>query len=327
MSLLPVSVRNLVPTVLEAADPELAAATELADAATHASTPQLGFNPQLSKLTQTMRELPAANAAPASFASQLAGTTPEAIDMQMAQLASDVYDPSNAGSDGWTRLSDDQLRQAGIDPSTLETPSTGFRAGIYQDGKGDYVLAFAGSNDIPDWLNNISQGLGLPSAQYAQAAALATQAKVAFGDQLAITGHSLGGGLASIASLATDTPAVTFNASGLDDNTIKQLVPDADVDALKQQADNGLIRRYAIDGEALTTVQESTPLPDAVGHKIELHDPSPVAKPDIHWYDWLDGKGEALEAQYAIDVAKHPIDLHMTDAVLAAMAKDHPWTS
>lgn len=314
-----------MPTDLATTTPEVAG--HLASTDAHISTPQLAFNPQLSKLTQAMRETPIISATPTDFASQVSGTSPQAIDMQMAQLSSDVYDPSVSGSNGWTRLSDQQLEQAGIDPSTLDTPVTGFRAGIYQDGKGDYVLAFAGSNDIPDWINNLTQGLGIPTAQYAQAVALATQAKVAFGNQLAMTGHSLGGGLASIASLATDTPAVTFNASGLNDDTIKQLIPDANVDALKQQAGDGLIRRYAVDGEVLTTTQEHTPLPDAVGHKIELRDPSPVTKPDIHWYDWLDGKGEVLEAKYALDVAKHSVDLHMTDAVLAAMTKDHPWTS
>ena len=36
-------------------------------------------------------------------------------------------------------------------------------------------------------------------------------------------GHSLGGGLASAAMLATGAPGVTFNAAGLSDNTLRSL--------------------------------------------------------------------------------------------------------
>jgi putative lipase involved disintegration of autophagic bodies len=39
---------------------------------------------------------------------------------------------------------------------------------------------------------------------------------------LVITGHSLGGGLASAASLATGIRAETFNAAGLNSSTAKQ---------------------------------------------------------------------------------------------------------
>ena len=299
-------------------------ASVAASASAHVSLPQLGFNAQLAAVTGKLFGQQASTTAP-NFDAQVRGTDAKALDMQMALISQDVYDPTSKGITGWTRLSDDQLTQAGIDPASLEDPSTGFRAAIYQDANGDHVLAFAGSNDAKDWLNNAEQGLGLPATEYNQAVALATEAKAAFGNSLAITGHSLGGGLASIASLATDSAAVTFNASGLNDDTIKRLIPDGDVNALKQQADTGLIRRYAIGGEILTSVQESTPLPDAVGHKITLNDPDPVAKPNIHWYDWADGKGEVLEAKYAVDKAKHAVDLHYIGPVITALGNDHPW--
>ncbi|HEY0178242.1 MAG TPA: hypothetical protein VGC30_01265, partial [Dokdonella sp.] len=220
--------------------------------------------------------------------------------------------------DGWTRLDDGQLRAAGIDPASLEDPSTGFRAAVYQNAEGEHVLAFAGSNDAKDWTqNNIPQGLGLPAAQYDQAVALATKAKAAFGDGLVITGHSLGGGLASVASVATDSAAVTFNAAGLSDATIRRLVPDADVGALKQQAADGLIRRYAVDGDVLTGEQETGALqgvmPDALGHKIELNDPSPLP-----WYEELPGVN-------LISDSAHGVTLHGIDSVLSALQKDHPW--
>lgn len=300
------------------------AASTVASTDAHVSLPQFAFNPQLAGLTRAMFGNSATATAP-NFDAQVRGTDAKAIDLQLAKLSQDVYDPNSKGIEGWTRLSNDQLMQAGIDPASLEDPSTGFRAAIYQDKNGDHVLAFAGSNDAKDWLNNAEQGLGISAVQYNQAVSLATEAKAAFGNSLAITGHSLGGGLASIASLATDSAGVTFNAAGLNDATIQRLIPEGDPAALKQQAENGLIRRYAVNGEILTTTQEHTPLPDAVGYKIALNDPAPVAKPDLHWYDWATGKAEVLEAKYAIDVAKHSVDLHMDDAVISAMEKDHPW--
>lgn len=38
-------------------------------------------------------------------------------------------------------------------------------------------------------------------------------------------GHSLGGGLASVAMLATGVPGVTFNAADLSDSTLRSLNP------------------------------------------------------------------------------------------------------
>jgi hypothetical protein len=215
-------------------------------------------------------------------------------------------------------MSDAELRVAGIDPASLDDPTTGFRAAIYEDAQGHKVLAFAGTREGKDWFADGTQALGLPTAQYQQAVALATQAKAAFGDSVVMTGHSLGGGLASIASVATDSASVTFNAAGVNANTIRQLVPEADVGAVKQQAADGLIRRYAVDGEVLTGEQESGAargfLPDALGHKISLNDPSPLP-----WYAELPG------VNLVTDTA-HGVQLHSMDSVLSALRNDHPWT-
>lgn len=42
-------------------------------------------------------------------------------------------------------------------------------------------------------------------------------------EDLSFSGHSLGGGLAQVASMVTEVPAFTFNPAGLHDNTIKAL--------------------------------------------------------------------------------------------------------
>ncbi|MBO7942079.1 DUF2974 domain-containing protein, partial [Streptomyces sp. S9] len=105
---------------------------------------------------------------------------------------------------------------------------SGFLARIYGDEHGHYVVAFSGTDEGKDWLTNFRQGLGFEDAQYNQAIALAREAKVAFGDEVVITGHSLGGGLAGVASISSGIPAVTFNASGVHDKTLERIGIDAD---------------------------------------------------------------------------------------------------
>ncbi|WP_394841400.1 DUF2974 domain-containing protein [Pendulispora brunnea] len=250
-----------------------------------------------------------------SFSEQVSGQAPKPIDGTFADIAADVSrgTPGTGPIDGFTRLTDEQLQAAGIDPSSLRDPSSGFQAGIYRDANGNTVLAYSGSNDLKDWKTNFTQGLGFSDAQYNQAISLAKDAKAAFGDDLVITGHSLGGGLAATGAIATGSPAVTFNASGVNDKTIQRL--DLDPDAVRQQAENGQIRRYAVDGEILTNLQEKNIatrgiMPDALGHKITLPDPQPLSGVQ----KWIPGAR-----------TKHGIDLHLIGPVQDSMHKYPPW--
>lgn len=301
----------------------------VAAAAVQPSAPEPSWNPQLSRIISSALAANSpsgpANTQGPSFDAQVRGQQPKAIDQQLAKLSQDVYDlPDPAATqprsiDGWTRLDDAQLQAAGIDPATLDDPSTGFRAAVYQNDAGDHVVAFAGTDPLSgkDWLANGSQAAGLPTAQFEQAVSLATEAKAAFGDSLVITGHSLGGGLASVASVATDSAAVTFNASGVNNQTLKQFVPEADPASLKQQADDGLVRRYAVEGDILTGEQERGVgrgfAPDAIGHKISLDDPHPLP-----WV--LEAPGLNLLADTGQGIRNH-----LMGSVLDALAKDHPW--
>lgn len=265
---------------------------------------ELPFHPQQGALQ---------GAAPVSFAERVRGATPHPLDYELAQIAAAVYDPKQVQAGRWTRIGDQDLRAAGIDPALLEDAKTGFRAGLYRDAGGDVVLAFAGSNDAHDWLSNFRQGLGFDDAQYDRARDVALLAKAAYGDRLAITGHSLGGGLASAAALAAQTPAVTFNAAGLSDKTIQRL--GLDPGAARSQADGGLVRRYAVNGEILTHEQEDAVpqrwlLPDAVGHEIRLNDPHPLS----FWQSLVPGAE-----------LKHQVDLHLMPSVLDAMRQTAPW--
>jgi Mbeg1-like len=212
-----------------------------------------------------------------SFADQVRGTGSKAIDLDMALISQDVYKADSAGrigADGWSRVSDQDLLAHGIDPENLHSDATGFQAGIYSDGRGNYVLAFAGTDfkSIADWRANLGQGLGFNTAQYNQAVALAQDARDAFGANLAITGHSLGGGLASAAALATGSPAVTFNAAGLSDQTLRDLGFSPNQE--REIASDGLVRRYDTQHDILTNLQQNVLpfLPRAVGSELRISD-------------------------------------------------------
>lgn len=266
--------------------------------------------------------LPSSSPPPhASFDAQVRGQSPSSWDIDLARMAQDVYNPHSTGIDGWHRLSDNELSQAGISPDALEDKSTGFRAALYENDQGGVTLAFAGSNDLPDWLNNLEQGIGLDAAQYGQAVSLAHDAKLAFGDNLVITGHSLGGGLASAAALSTGSAAVTFNAAGLNDATMRRL--GLGPQQARNVAEAGQVRRYAVDGEILTSMQENVPLvrnemPDAVGHKIRLAAPPP-ALPANTLADWLIGVPIKHQIDLGLQAVARPVQLHLMDSVLQSM--------
>lgn len=215
-----------------------------------------------------------------SFSYLSRGQFPLPIDAALARINADVYEPNSHSLDGWSPLSNKELRSAGIDPELLTNERNGFHSRIYTDHSGHYVLVFCGSNEVKDWIHNARQGIGLEDSQYRQSVQLSLAASRAFGDNLVLTGHSLGGGLATAGSLVTSAPAVTFNSAGLHSDTIGALGFDAAIVRQKMEH-NGQIRRYAIHHEILTTLQEDTLLtrgllPDAIGHKIELPDPHPL---------------------------------------------------
>lgn len=248
-----------------------------------------------------------ASSRPRTFADTTRGLDPQPMDLVLARINADIYSDTASTVDRWSPVPVEALAVANIRPSDLENQHAGFRARFYTDGEGHYILVFCGTNEGKDWQHNIRQGLGLRDKQYDQAIELSRKAHRAFGGDLLLTGHSLGGGLATAGAIATNSPAVTFNSAGLHDNSIERL--DFDPEAVRRElANNGQIRRYAVDGEILTSLQEERLLtryllPDAIGHKIELPDP----EPQRGWKKLIPGSS-----------LKHGLELHGMDSVLQA---------
>jgi hypothetical protein len=193
---------------------------------------------------------------------------------------------------------------------------TGFKCGLYRDYLSttgtDYVLAFAGTEkEFGDIASDVLQGLGLEGSaflnfvgfesQYPKAmevAASIARTLLKRGISLRFTGHSLGGGLASAAVIATNgsrIPANTFNAAGLHRNTItyrdrfgfldreRPLHPNGFAAFQRELTGAGVINAFNMQFDPLTLFQRYSPnikligqVPVALGRPITLKAPESV---------------------------------------------------
>lgn len=128
---------------------------------------------------------------------------------EYAQMAGRVYNrtdenrldaPTNSGWKELNWLEDD--------------PITGFSVGSYLKGD-EMVISFTGTNEsmIKDFVKaNIPAGFGLGSVQIVQAMHYTQQMRLLYpGTKLSFTGHSLGGGLASVMAVFFNKPATVFD--------------------------------------------------------------------------------------------------------------------
>lgn len=136
----------------------------------------------------------------------------------------------------WTEIKDFENEFEGGITEALEDSKSGFKARLYKK-KETYILAFAGTDPKKDdneketdWRDIITDGrqaFGVDDkdeGQFASAVSLSHEffLKVKKKDcKLIITGHSLGGGLASIAGAKTGADTYTFNAAGVHEWTYK----------------------------------------------------------------------------------------------------------
>lgn len=150
------------------------------------------------------------------------------VAVERARLSEHVYHsrelPPHPEPVGWHMLTPKELARKGIAPDMLNDPKSGFKAALYQSSferPPKTVIAYAGTEDQADWMTNFQQGIGMETKQYDKAMELADKVTRSFPKgTVDITGHSLGGGLASAGAAVTGAKGYTFNAAGLHPRTV-----------------------------------------------------------------------------------------------------------
>lgn len=273
-----------------ASDARIAAA----QAALHNGAIQPTPRAQLAEFT------PVQNAGPqGQFAqTQTASIPPAPSTRELAAMAADVYAPGTAPPPGWELATGTELAAIGLTENMLSSPQSEFRAEVYTRdiaGQTSYVVSFRGTQSGSDWAANLKQGAGFQTDHYNRALEIGRRVIVPEGARVTLTGHSLGGGLASAASLAAEIDAVTFNAAGLSQTTLGEAQTIAGRDGRIDVPD---ISAFYVRGEILSTLQDggdrmvgaligglfgarNLDMPEAVGDRIELE---PVRPDDMRWY-------------------------------------------
>lgn len=210
------------------------------------------------------------------------------IAVEKAKLAQNIYGNGNPIDalkqmpdvpEGWKDISNEEgtLNSMGLSKDLLydKTINPDFFSRVYQPDKGVFgndmnpTLVFRGSRapeflegagsklllkgdvsgvkNAADWTNNVAQGTGFHSEYYKKTVEIGIALKNS--PAIDISGHSLGGGMASAASMASGKPAWTFNAAGLNEGTIEKYGG-----KIVGSASN--IQAYRVEGELLTKIQE-----------------------------------------------------------------------
>ena len=182
--------------------------------------------------------------------------------------------------DGYEKLDAKEMKKLGVNTTELNDTKTGFKADIYKDKNGDYVLVYRGTysdpnhpeNDlIHDWSkewtdDNMRQGLGMGSEQYEKSIDIAKRVNrnKPKDKQLTIAGHSLGGVLATAAGAATGSKTYAFCPAGVHPNTYKMYGV--------QNPNTSKVHTYYSNQDFLNMASNNLSLmPKAAGERIMLH--------------------------------------------------------
>lgn len=161
---------------------------------------------------------------------------------------------------GINRMDDSALAKAGTSYTNAKFQNDGgYFGALYENTNTDsgaptYIFGNRGTESggagLRDWLTNFTQAFGFRESQFGQAIKVGVSLYDQLGENLSFTGHSLGGGLAAAQAMATDGRAITFNAEGVSDGTIRRYGLNTD------GADQRITALY-VNGEVLSRLQDS----------------------------------------------------------------------
>lgn len=259
-------------------------------------------------LAEASQQEKASAAASGGFGGQLAGSTHHRVSpKEYAALAGRAEGGKPFVHDGhrWTPVDEDELKRLGITPDMLDDPASGFHATVYRSEDGTYVVSYAGTNFGDTGGDVLDDALGAAPASLSRqsqfAVELAMTLDKSVDGELQFVGHSLGGRLAALSSVATDRPATTFNAAGVSDSelfyaleasgrdghmaasvlkttawTAVQVMARGtagdgpDIYAAERAEIANRVTNYSGSYDGLTIAQTRTGLPDALGDQITV---------------------------------------------------------
>lgn len=152
-----------------------------------------------------------------------------------------VYD------DGVAELNLPHLPNSWQELPDVLTPSDGFAYSVYRhQSTGEVLIAYRGTDSPFGWdgFNDVALYLGIATSQAKQAAAVYSEVLRLYGadgegSNVTFTGHSLGGGLASVMAVLFNRPAITFDAAPFEFVPRSPLAVGAIIRSLEQPLPSG----------------------------------------------------------------------------------------
>ena len=204
----------------------------------------------------------------------------------------------------------------------LNDDYSGFKSMLYKHDSGLLAYIFAGTdggnkgdknsvyNLVPGmYLNkqdnstNTKNGLGMRTDQYDLAVKNVQRILENFDNSnLVLAGHSLGGGLASVAGTVNKVTTITFNASGQRNATITRYQG-------KMEDAGTYVTAFYIEGDFLSYCQDdqifySLFIPQAIGYRVQL--PFDQSMPSWFSSQW---KPESLDRHSSYSKMSHALEL------------------
>jgi Ca2+-binding RTX toxin-like protein len=242
-------------------------------------------------------------------------TQPATYALLAAASYADIRtDPRNQAPipSGWTELT--QYARSGSGTGT--TANGGFSAKVFKGPGGEVVISFAGTEislvgGTSDFVNgNIPLARGGASSQAYQAALLYQQVKKEQGPNITFTGHSLGGGLASVMAVWFNQPAYVFAPAPFQ----------ASADATQATSDPSYVLpnvRALLGGNIDPALANYNPTTDFAVREANVRAwavRGEILEGLLGGFNWVEGSGISLlknpETQLGM-LDKHSIDLHV----------------